>query len=193
VINTANSPVPPWLSSGPKSKWIAPQANQNAGNAEGNYTFQTFFDLTGVDLCTFRIIGQAAVDNTLVDVLVNGISQGVSGGGFTTWLPFALTNGFVSGLNSVDFIINNAPTTPNPTALRVDMDGYVRIRSIVAPTLSVTRIAPDAVSVSWTPTGACDQLQATSTIGGLWNTIGTTSPITVYTTNSPALFLRVIP
>ena len=193
VINVANSPVPPWLGAGPKSKWIAPQPNQNAGNAEGNYTFQTFFDLTGVDLCTFRLVGQASVDNTLVDIVVNGLSQGVSGGGFTSWLPFSLTNGFVSGLNTVDFIMNNAPATPNPTALRVDLDGLVIIRSIVAPTLSITLTAPDTLAISWTPTGGCDRLQSAPDVTGPWTTISTVSPTTAYTTNAPAVFFRVLP
>lgn len=141
VINVANSPVPPWLGAGPKSKWIAPQPNQNFGNAEGNYTYQTFFDLTGVDLGTFRLVGQASVDNTLVDILVNGLSQGINGGGFTSWLPFSLTNGFVSGLNSVDFIMNNAGNAAGPTALRVDLEGFV---SVIAPVLSITSTSYDA-------------------------------------------------
>ncbi len=189
VINAANSPVPPWIVAGPKSKWIAPQPNQNAGNAEGNYTFQNFFDLTGVDLCTFRIAGQASVDNSLVDILVNGVSQGISGGGFSTWLPFTLTNGFVAGLNSVDFILNNAPATPNPTALRVDLDGLVRIRTLA--TLHITRTGPDDLSVSWAPTGNCDELQSAPGVSGPWTTVGTTNPTTVHPSQGQAMFLRV--
>ena len=193
VINQGASPVPPWLSAGPKSKWIAPQPNQNAGNAEGNYTYQTFFDLTGVDMCTFRLAGQISVDNSLVDIVVNGLSQGISGGGFTFWLPFTITNGFVAGLNGVDFIMNNAPATPNPTALRVDLDGLVRIRDIVAPTLAISRIAPDTLSISWVPTGGCDQLQSAPDVTGPWTTIGTVSPTTVNTALAPAAFFRVRP
>ncbi len=193
VINQAASPVGPWLSAGPKSKWIAPRADQNVGNAQGNYTYQTSFDLTGVDMCTFRLTGQFAVDNTLVDIVVNGVSQGVSGGAFSSFLPFTIMNGFVAGPNTVGFIMNNAPATPNPTALRVDLDGLVRIGTRVAPTLAITRTAPDTLSVSWTPTGSCDRLEAATQVGGTWTTIGTVSPATIYTTNSPALFLRVQP
>ena len=193
VINAGNSPVPPWLGAGPYSKWIAPQPNQNAGNAEGNYTYQTFFDLTGVDMCTFRLVGQFSVDNSVVDIVVNGLSQGISGGSFTSWQSFTLTNGFVTGPNSVDFIINNAPTTPNPTALRVDLAGVVLIRSIVAPTMSIVRTAPDTLTVSWTPTGSCDRLQSAPDVTGPWTTIGVASPYTVYTTNAAATFFRVLP
>lgn len=193
VINAGSSPVPPWLGAGPYSKWIAPQPNQNAGNAEGNYTYQTFFDLTGVDMCTFRLVGQFSVDNSVVDIVVNGVPQGISGGGFTSFQPFTLTNGFVGGPNGVDFIINNAPTTPNPTALRVDLAGVVLIRNIVAPRMSIVRTAPNTLVVSWTPTGSCDRLQSAPDVTGPWTTIATTSPQTLYTTNAPATFLRVLP
>jgi hypothetical protein len=192
VIDSSSSPVPPWIAPGPRSKWIAPQANQNAGNAEGNYTYQTFFDLTGVDLCSFRLAGQLSVDNGLVDILVNGVSQGVSGGSFSGWLPFSLTHGFQDGLNSVDFVMNNAPATPNPTALRVDLDGLVTIVPALPPTLLITRTAADTLSISWAPASGCDQLQSSSALGGGWTTIGTSSPVTIYTTNAPATFLRVV-
>ena len=193
VITPGLSPVPPWLSAGPQSKWIAPRADQNVGNYEGNYTYQTFFDLTGVDMCKFRLAGQIAVDNSLVDIVVNGLSQGVSGGSFTAFLPFSVTNGFVAGPNTVDFIINNAAPTPNPTALRVDLDGLVLIRNIIAPTLSITLTAPDTLSISWTPTGGCDRLQSAPDVTGPWTTIGTVSPHTAYTTNGPSTFFRIIP
>lgn len=192
VINQAASPAT-WLAGGPRSKWIAPRADQNVGNAEGNYTYQTFFDLTGVDMCTFRLAGQFAVDNGLVDIVVNGVPQGVSGGAFTSFLPFTLANGFVAGPNTVDFIISNATPTPNPTALRVDLDGLVRIGAAVAPTLTITRTAPDTLSVSWTPTGSCDQLQSAPDVTGPWTTVGTVSPHTVTTTSAPAAFFRVLP
>jgi hypothetical protein len=204
VIDQGNSPVGPWIAAGPRSKWIAPRADQNGGNAEGNYTYQTFFDLTGVDMCTFRLAGQFAVDNSLLDIVVNGVSQGVSGGGFTSFTPFVVTNGFVAGPNTVDFIINNAPVTPNPTALRVDLDGLVLIRDIVAPTLSIKMqelINVDGptttkITVQWGPTNACDRLQVASEVTGPWEIIGTTSPyITTFTNGNsvPALFFRVLP
>src|SRR5215475_13726639 len=42
-------PVGPWLEEGPNSRWIAPKADQSGGNAPGNYTYTTTFDLTGLD------------------------------------------------------------------------------------------------------------------------------------------------
>ena len=36
VVNSTGFPIPPWLSDGPNSKWIAPQSNQTSGNAAGN-------------------------------------------------------------------------------------------------------------------------------------------------------------
>ena len=159
--------MPPWLDAGPKSKWIAPQPNQSSGNAEGNYTYQTFFDLTGADVCTFRLTGQFAVDNSIVDVLVNGVSQGVSGGGFTSFQAFTLTNGFVTGPNSVDFIMNNAGNAANPTALRVDLEGFV---SVIAPVLSITSTSYDAnnerLTLNWNSIpGATYTIEGTQVFG----------------------------
>jgi hypothetical protein len=193
VINPGASPVGPWLAAGPKSKWIAPQPNQNAGNSEGDYTYQTFFDLTGVDPATFRLAGQVAVDDTLVDIVVNGVSQGVVGGGYASFLSFTLTSGFVPGPNGVDFMIRNGNAfTPNPTGLRVDLEGLVRIGAI-APVLSIRRTGPTTVSLSWTPTAGADRLQAATAVTGPWTTIGTVSPTTVDTTEAPARFFRVLP
>jgi hypothetical protein len=193
VVNEASSPVGPWLGAGPKSKWIAPQPNQDAGNSEGDYTYQTFFDLTGVDPGIFRLAGQVAVDDTLVDIVVNGVSQGVSGGGFTSFLPFTLTSGFVAGPNSVDFLIRNGNSAPlNPTGLRVDLEGLVRINPI-APRLSITRTAPATLSISWTPTSGSDRLQSAPELTGPWTTISTVSPTAVDTTQAPVKFFRVQP
>ena len=55
VINQAwpIAPAGPWVANGPRSRWIAPRAEQDQtvdttfGNAAGNYAFTTTFDLTG--------------------------------------------------------------------------------------------------------------------------------------------------
>jgi hypothetical protein len=188
VVNQAASPIGPWLASGPKSKWIAPQPNQNAGNDRGDYTYQTFFDLGAIDPSNFHLAGQVAVDDMLLDIVVNGVSHGVAGGGFTSFLPFTLTNGFVPGPNTVDFMIRNGNSPPpNPTGLRVDLEGFERL----GPILSLSRASPNTLSISWAPAGASDRLQSAAGLRGPWATVATASPATVYTTNSAAAFFRV--
>jgi hypothetical protein len=187
IINPAQSPVPPWLAAGPKSKWLAPRADQNVGNAEGNFTYQTFFDLTDVEAASFRLTGQLTVDNSMVDVLVNGVSQGISGGGFTTWLPFTLTNGFVSGPNTIDFIINNAPATPNPTAFRADLTGLVAIAP--KPRLRMAS-GSGTLTISWTAPGF--KLESAPAVNGPWTEVeGAPNPLVVDTSDGAAKYFRL--
>ena len=131
VVNDNGFPIPPWIASGPKSKWIGPQADQSFGNAEGDYTYQTFIDLTGYDPTKVRLVGQWAADNTGLDILVNGVSTGAMSPGFDTFTPFIISSGLQAGLNVLDFQMNNLPTTPNPTGLRVDLEAQVTIPSSV--------------------------------------------------------------
>src|SRR5437588_419013 len=71
-------PIPPWLANGPDSNWIAPNWNQRAGDAEGDYIYRTTFDLTGFDPNTANIVGQWAMDNQGLDILINGVSTGIT-------------------------------------------------------------------------------------------------------------------
>jgi hypothetical protein len=124
----AGFPVPPWLAEGPDSRWIGPRAEQGTGNAEGNYTYRTTFDLTGLDPTKASITGRWSVDNGGVDIVLNGSSLGiVNTGGFGGWSDFTIATGFVAGVNTLDFIVSNAPATPNPTGLRVEMIGLVEV------------------------------------------------------------------
>ena len=127
-------PVGPWVGEGPDSKWIAP--NAESGNAaEGDYTYTTTFDLTGFDPEKAIINGQWGVDNGGVDIILNGESLGIANtGGFGALTEFVIDSGFVEGENTLEFIVNNAPTTPNPTGLRVEMRGTVEVAG-EAPTI----------------------------------------------------------
>src|SRR5207253_10283787 len=87
------------------------------------YDYQTTFDLTGFDPATVRLVGNWAVDDSGTDIKINGASSGVKNtAAFSIYSPFVITSGFKTGLNTIDFIVNNGdngnPT--NPTGLRVD-------------------------------------------------------------------------
>src|SRR5437870_8808142 len=103
-------PVGPWIAEGPNSRWIAPQADQMSGNAGGLYTYQTRFDLTGLDPATARITGQLATDDTLMGARLNGTAlTGITSAGFTTFTAFSIPVGspFVAGTNALEFDVNN--------------------------------------------------------------------------------------
>jgi len=81
----------------------------------GKLQFQTSFDLTGFVYSNAVLTLSVGVDNNLNDILVNGVSTGVSYAGFAGFSPnFVLTNSFVPGTNVIDFLTSNAGTTPNP-------------------------------------------------------------------------------
>jgi len=192
-------PVGTWLANGPNSKWIAPQTDQAgvsnpdgsySGNAEGDYTYQTSFNLTGQDLSKVFISGGWSADNTGTDIKVNGTSTGITCPGFGSLTPFVLTstNGLVAGPNTVDFLMNNLPATPNPTGLRVDL----RLISIITPKLEVSRSGAK-VTVAWWPIFTGQQLKSAPTPNGPWTAItGAASPYTA-TVGATNTFYRVTP
>jgi hypothetical protein len=191
VINDNQFPIPPWLASGPNSKWIGPQAAEGAA-IEGVYTYQTFVDLTGIDLSRFRLVGGWAVDNAGLDILLNANPTGFTSAGFGGLTPFVITSGFIDGINSLEFSVSNAPPT-GPTGLRVDLQGLIDIR----PALSVERINTPTnvlVSVGWPSTNSCHRLQFATDINGPWTTVEAASnPHTFDTTNAAVRFFRLAP
>jgi hypothetical protein len=190
------APAGPWLSNGPASKWIAPRAEQNQvsnpsfGNQPGNYTFQTSFELFDVDLSRFALQGQWAVDNSGSDIMLNGSSTGITSPGFTDFRAFFFTNGLMIGVNTMDFIINNAGTAVSPAGLRVDLRGVLTIQ----PRLSIARQGARVI-ISWTPKCPGQQLQCATELlsaGTQWQTIvGATSPHSI-DTDQPMKFFRVL-
>jgi hypothetical protein len=104
-----------------KSAWIGPD-NASLNGVPGNYTYRTTFDLAGLVASTANISGKWNTDNSGVQVLLNGTAlSGVTNDGFPIgFSTFNIASGFTSGINTLDFIVNNAGTSSNPTALRVE-------------------------------------------------------------------------
>nr|WP_315259334.1 PEP-CTERM sorting domain-containing protein [uncultured Duganella sp.] len=115
-------PVSPWLANSSDSKWITPTANQaqsfDAWNA-GTYTYTLSFNLNGYDATTAAFTGRFAADN-VVTVKLNDTVIG-SANGFADWTSFGASSGFVSGTNTLNFVVTNwAQNGGNPTGLRVE-------------------------------------------------------------------------
>lgn len=116
-----------WLADGPNSKWISPRADRG-GNAVGNYTYHTAFDLTGLDPTTAILTGQYAADNSAV-IKLNGTTVGPASSGFSSWTSFSLSSGFVAGVNTLDFVVTNGSgfqrrDEPHRTAGRSQRDRF---------------------------------------------------------------------
>lgn len=114
-----------WLANSPTSRWIAPAENQGypsgaANHAPGDYVYRISFDLTGLDPATAQVAGAWAADNTGTSVRLNGVNTGFTTPSYSGLTAFNLTSGFVAGINTLDFVVNEfASAGANPTGLRV--------------------------------------------------------------------------
>ena len=124
VVVNEGYPIGTWLTNGPNSKWIAPQAAQSAGNLPGSYTYRLTFDLTDLDPSAAVISGNWAVDNAGVDILLNGVGTGhANANAHGVFTAFVIRDGFLPGLNTLDFVVSNSGAAANPTGLRVKLSG----------------------------------------------------------------------
>jgi hypothetical protein len=125
-VTNPGYPIGPWAANTSVSKWISPRADAAKSNAPGRYTYRTTVDLTGFDPESAVIIGRWMSDNNGLDILVNG-----NGTGNTTafesfrdgYANFTLDDHFVTGINTIDFVVMNGFAPVNPTGLRVEMTG----------------------------------------------------------------------
>ena len=99
------NPNPAWLANGGNSQWVGVTADGTANVAGGQYTFRTSFDLTGKDHNSAEIDLRLAADNVIDDVLLNGVSTGISYTGFNVLSSlFNINTGFAAGVNTLDFL-----------------------------------------------------------------------------------------
>jgi hypothetical protein len=121
VVPGNSYPIPPWLADGRDSSWIAPQADQSSGNAPGTYDYRTTVDLTHYNPNLAALVGQFATDNELTDILVNGVSTGISNSQnqFSAFTAYTIGPAYLhAGVNTLDFLVHN---DGGPTGFRNDM------------------------------------------------------------------------
>ncbi len=138
----------PWVANTDRSKWIAPLVN-SVEAAGGDYAYHTTFDLTGYDPATAVLLGAWATDNLGTDIKLNGVSTGLQNGSqFGSLTPFTLTTGFVTGVNTLEFHLNNADLVTGYTGLRVDNLRVGALPLGLAPSLTVQRSGSNIV-LAW--------------------------------------------
>lgn len=119
-------PIPPWLGDSTVSRWIGPNTTDLVAG-DGLFTYRTTFDLTGFIPGTASISGRWSTDDPGVNIFINGVATGQTSIDFTQWSAFTITSGFVNGINTIDFVVNNqnnpAVSDTGPTGLRVEMTG----------------------------------------------------------------------
>jgi hypothetical protein len=114
------------------AQWIAPTADIVSVTGNDTYEYVTTFDLTGMDPNLTTITGKFSVDNTSDGIFLNGhLVPGTTTTDiydYTYLTSFTITSGFVSGVNTLAFVVNNSPAftkpgDPNPTGLLVEISG----------------------------------------------------------------------
>ena len=143
-------PVPVFVWNGPVSSWIS--AVGNDGTVPGKYVYRTQFLIDSADPCTAVLQGNWMLNTTGDDIVLNGQSTGIKN---TSELPykvaesFTINQGFVAGLNTLDFVVTNTGVTPpnmsaSFTGLRVNSRRGQRCRRACrrsSPSLKAARFA----------------------------------------------------
>jgi hypothetical protein len=113
-----------WLANDASSKWIGVVPSGYTSVAAGYYNFRTTFDLTGYNPATAELKINVSADNRVDDILINNISQGMAFTGYSSWSgTFSITNGFVTGVNTLDFVSFNEGDGDNPAGFRAKVSG----------------------------------------------------------------------
>lgn len=110
-----------WLANSTSSQWIW----MDGVRGFQTFTFSTTFDLTGLDPATAVINGLWGTDNQGLDIVLNGVGTGiklpgVTNANFNALHAFTLDSGFVAGLNTLQFIVENNGSVG---AFRAEMTG----------------------------------------------------------------------
>jgi hypothetical protein len=117
------------FSTNPKYTWVAPPSGSawlspNSGGRApiGLYRYTLRFDLTGRNPDAVELIGEFASDDNAT-ISLNGRDTGCSNQPvkYRKLTPFRIRNGFVPGMNALEFCVTNIPVRRggNPTALLV--------------------------------------------------------------------------
>jgi hypothetical protein len=144
VVHTSESgyPVGPWVGDDALSAWIGPRNDEQLDGPAGIYDYQTTFTLSGFDPATASITGQWSADNQGLNILINGVATGQTANGgsnaFGGFTPFTITSGFVAGVNTIDFLVEN---DGGPTGLRVEATGTATPAGLIPEPSGLAAIA----------------------------------------------------
>jgi hypothetical protein len=119
-------PIGAWVSDTTASQWITPTTNAAQSfdmSTNGFYSYSLAFNILSTqNPLTASFSGQFAVDDRVTSITLNGTTLFLgSEGDHNVWTDFVASSGFVSGLNTLTFTVENIGFAgSNPTGLDVD-------------------------------------------------------------------------
>ena len=119
-VTNQNALAAGWIADSATSKWISPSAFGTDGHASVEYDYTTTFELTGLDASTAILQGMISADDGSA-IFLNRDPVFPLFGTYTSNTPFQINSGFVSGLNTLTFAVQNYGG--GPTGLNVAISG----------------------------------------------------------------------
>lgn len=118
-VNAHVGGSPYWLPNDTDSTWIG--WNYDIGLHRARTSFSLYNYLPGSVSITFEFL----VDESLNDVYLNGISQGISSSrNRTIWQgPFTINDGFQNGMNTLEFEFNCVAESESASGIRIKITG----------------------------------------------------------------------
>ena len=119
-------PIGAWVADTTTSQWITPSSNAAQSydmTSSGFYNYSLAFNILSTqNPLTASFTGQFAVDDRVTSIALNGTTLfSGSEGDHNIWTDFAASGGFISGLNTLTFTVENIGLNGgNPTGLNVD-------------------------------------------------------------------------
>ena len=113
-----------WKQFSSYSNWITPTLVDGT-SLPGNFTFSTSFALKNYDPSSYFLHADVSSDDALVGIKINGVSVSLQDPCsktlefFKCTVAYQFSGHFVSGTNTVSFIVNNVGGILNPTGLNV--------------------------------------------------------------------------
>ena len=159
---------PAWFANDADSGWISARVGGDGTIAPGIYRYRLIFRVDNSnDVATAAITGNFGTDDGNGGVFLNGspISVGASGFGSLTLLDIPAGSPFVTGLNTLDFLVNNAGAAANPSGLRVDNLTLTGVT--FRPRLTISK-ANNLVQITWPASASDFVLQEAPSLNGTW-------------------------
>ncbi len=108
------APHSAWLDEDESSGWISINPSGTTNLPAGNYVYRTTFSLANFAPESALLELRMVVDDSVSDVLLNGVSTGISTSGHGSFSPWqTISSGFKGGINTLDFLAVNGGNNPH--------------------------------------------------------------------------------